>query len=186
MIRTALLGASLILTCLLTASMPISAHGADGVHPDHGAPFHEQLSGQWVLDDGGKDARRFRFYEDGRFAFLGDGEWTAGSFFILRSDERSKGVLRLEYYLDGNLHFQEVLVEIHFEAHADHDADHDHSHDHGHDHDADHDHDHGESASEAHHHGEEEGEHHHEMLLVKSLPAAEQALVVDGDYEHHH
>lgn len=168
--------------------MPISAHGADGVHPDHGAPFHEQLSGQWVLDDGGKDARRFRFYEDGRFAFLGDGEWTAGSFFILRSDERSKGVLRLEYYLDGNLHFQEVFVEIHFEAHADHDADHDHSHDHGHDHDADHDHDHdhGESASEAHHHGEEEGEHHHEMLLVKSLPAAEQALAVDGDYEHHH
>ena len=184
MIRTALLGASLILTGLLTASMPISAHGADGVHPDHGAPFHEQLSGQWVLDDGGKDARRFRFYEDGRFAFLGDGEWTAGSFFILRSDERSKGVLRLEYYLDGNLHFQEILVEIHFEAHADHDAD--HSHDHGHDHDADHDHGHDESASDDHHHGEEEGEHHHEMLLVKSLPAAEQALAVDGDYEHHH
>ena len=88
------------------ASIPASAHGTDGEHPDHGAPFHEQLSGQWVLDDGGKDARRIRFYEDGRFAFLGDGEWTAGSFFILRSDERSKGVLRLEYYLDGNLHFQ--------------------------------------------------------------------------------
>ena len=32
----------------------------------------------------------------------------------------------------------------------------------------------------------QEGEHHHEMLLVKSLPAAEQALAVDGDYEHQH
>ena len=172
MIRNALLGASLILTCLLMTSIPVSARVADGGHPDHGAPFHEQLSGQWVLNDGGKDVQRFRFYEDGRFAFLGDGEWTAGSFFILRSDERSKGVLRLEYYLDGNLHFQEILVEIHFEAHADHDADHDHDHDH--------------SASEDHHHGEEEGGHHHEMLLVQSLPAAEQALAVDGDYEHHH
>lgn len=180
MIRMALLGASLILTGLLMTSIPVSARVADGGHPDHGAPFHEQLSGQWVLDDGGKDARRFRFYEDGRFAFLGDGEWTAGSFFILRSDERSKGVLRLEYYLDGNLHFQEILVEIHFEAHADHETDHDHDADHGHGHE------HGESASEDHHHGEEEGEHHHEMLLVKSLPAAEQALAVDGDYEHQH
>ena len=92
----------------------------------------------------------------------------------------ARGVLRLEYYLDGNLHFQEILVEIHFEAHADHETDHDHDADHGHGHE------HGESASEDHHHGEEEGEHHHEMLLVKSLPAAEQALAVDGDYEHQH
>ena len=167
-----------MLTCLMLTSIPVSAHGAHGEHPDHSAPFHEQLSGQWVLDDGGKDARRFRFYEDGRFAFLGDGEWTAGSFFILRSAERSKGVLRLEYYLDGNLHFQEILVEIHFEAHADHDADHDH--------DAAHDHAHDESASEGHHHGDNEGEHHHEMLLVQSLPSAEQALALNGDYEHAH
>ena len=174
MIRTSVLGASLMFFGLLLTSMPASAHGADEGHPDHGAPFHEQLSGQWVIDEGGKDARRFRFYEDGRFAFLGDGEWTAGSFFILRYDERSKGVLRLEYYLDGNLHFQEVLVEIHFEAHANHDDDHDHSHDH----------DHGESASEDHHH--EEGEHHHEMLRVQSLPSAEQALAMNGDYEHAH
>jgi len=178
MIRTALLGVSLILTCLLMASIPVSARVSDGEHPDHGAPFHEQLSGQWVLDDGGNDARRFRFYEDGRFAFLSDGEWTAGSFFILRSDERSKGVLRLEYYLDGNLHFQEILVEIHFEAHADHAEGHDHNHGQ--------DHDHGESASDGHSHGEEGEEHHHEMLLVQSLPAAEQALTMNGDYEHAH
>jgi len=177
MIRNALLGSSVLLTCLLMTPNPISAHCADGLHPDHGAPFHEQLSGHWVIDEGGKDVRRFRFYEDGRFAFLGDGEWTAGSFFILRSDERSKGVLRLEYYLDGNLHFQEILVEIHFETHADHAEGHEHAHDHEHD---------GEASSGHHDHGEEEGEHHHEMLLVQSLPSAEQTLAMNGDFEHAH
>lgn len=176
--RTAFFGVFLMFTCLLMIANPAAAGSNDGVHPDHSAPFHEQLSGQWAIDDGGKDARRFRFYEDGRFAFLGDGDWTAGSFFILRSDERSKGVLRLEYYLDGNLHFQEVLVEIHFEAHSDHAEEQDHHHGH--------DHDHGESSSKDHDHGEEEGGHHHEMLLVKTLPAAERALAVDGDYEHVH
>ena len=147
----------------LTVAFP---HASVAVHPDHGAPFHEQLSGQWVIEGEDGEARRLRFYEDGRFAFQGESGWTAGSFFILRSDERSKGVLRLEYYLDGNLHFQEVRCEIHFEAHADHDGDHHH--------DGDHD------------HGETEGEHHHEMMMVESLPAAEQFLKLDGDYEHRH
>ena len=146
------------------------------------APFHEQVSGQWVIEGEEGEAHRLRFYEDGRFAFQGESGWTAGSFFILRSDERSKGVLRLEYYLDGNLHFQEVRCEIHFEAHANHDADHHHGehahedHDHGEEHHHDGDHDHGEA----------EGEHHHEMLMVESLPAAEQSLALDGDYEHVH
>ena len=157
---------------------------SDAAHPDHGAPFHEQLSGQWVIEGEDGEARRLRFYEDGRFAFQGESGWTAGSFFILRSDERSKGVLRLEYYLDGNLHFQEVRCEIHFEAHADHDGDHYHG-DHARE---DHDHDHGEEHHQDgdHDHGEAEGEHHHEMLLVESLPAAEQSLALDGDYEHVH
>ena len=90
--------------------------------------------------------------------------------------------MRLEYYLDGNLHFQEVRCEIHFEAHADHDGDH-HNGDHAHE-----DHDHGEEHHHEgdHDHGEVEGEHHHEMLMVESLPAAEQSLDLDGDYEHVH
>jgi len=153
---------------------------SDAAHPDHGAPFHEQLSGQWVIEGEDGEARRLRFYEDGRFAFQGESGWTAGSFFILRSDERSKGVLRLEYYLNGNLHFQEVRCEIHFEAHADHDHHHgDHAHE-------DHDHGEGDHQDGDHDHGEAEGEHHHEMLMVESLPAAEQSLALDGDYEHVH
>lgn len=142
------------------------------VHPDHGAPFPEQLAGQWLLEtelDG--NGQRLRFYEDGRFAFFSGKDWTAGSYYILRSDERQKGVLRLEYYLDGNLHFQEALCEIHFETqtHAEEDHDHEEGHDHGEDHD---------------HHGEEG--HHHEYLRVKVLPAAEQALDMAGEYLHSH
>ena len=57
-------------------------------------------------------------YEDGRFAFKSDAEWTAGSYVILRTDERQKGVLRLEYYVDGNLHLQEVRCEIYFAEQA--------------------------------------------------------------------
>ena len=158
-----------------------TASALEQPHPDHGAPFHEQLAGQWVLGHDGESGKRLRFYEDGRFAFLGGEEWTAGSYFILRSDERQKGVLRLEYYLDGNLHFQEVRCEIRFEAHADH-ADEDGHHDHDGDH---HEHGHGEEHSHDHDH-EEEGAHHHEMLHVKVLPAAEQALPMDGHYEHVH
>ena len=171
-----------LLSVPVTAFPVVLLSASDASHPDHGAPFHEQLSGQWLIEGEDREARRLRFYEDGRFAFQGEAGWTAGSFFILRSDERSKGVLRLEYYLDGNLHFQEVRCEIHFEAHADHDGDHHHG-DHAHE-----DHNHGE---EHHHdgdhgHGEAEGEHHHEMLMVESLPAAEQSLALDGDYEHVH
>ena len=131
------------------------------VHPDHGAPFPEQLSGQWVLDNGGKEVQRLRFYEDGRFAYFGGKEWTAGSYFILRSDERQKGVLRLEYYLDGNLHFEEVRCEVHFEAH-----------------------------SETHGHADESGEsdeaHSHEFLRVEVLGGAEQALKMSGEFLHVH
>ena len=128
------------------------------VHPDHGAPFPEQLSGQWVLDSESKDAQRLRFYEDGRFAYFGGKEWTAGSYFILRSDERQKGVLRLEYYLDGNLHFEEIRCEIYFETHTDDRA-------------------HEEETSEV---------HHHEYLRVEVLPSAEQALSMAGEYLHVH
>ena len=183
MLRFASFAALFALLSISFAGFPAALPAALGaVHPDHGAPFHEQLSGQWVIEGEDGEARRFRFYEDGRFAFQGESGWTAGSFFILRSDERSKGVLRLEYYLDGNLHFQEVRCEIQFEAHADHDRDHHHGER------AHEDHDHGE---EHHHpgdddHGEVEGEHHHEMLMVESLTAAEQALDLDGDYEHVH
>ena len=72
-------------------------------------------------------------YEDGRFAFMSDDEWTAGSYVILRTDERQKGVLRMEYYLDGNLHLQEVRCEIYFAEHArdsSRRAEHGHHHDH--------------------------------------------------------
>lgn len=151
------------------------------VHPDHGAPFHEQLSGHWTLNPEDDGARHIRFYEDGRFAFMNDGQWTAGSFFILRSDEKSKGVLRLEYYLDGNLHFQEVRCEIQFVSHGDHgEEEHHHEADGGLHH---------EGEEHAHHHDHdhaEESEHTHEMLIVESLPAAERALNVDGEYGHVH
>lgn len=171
-----------LLSVPVTTFPVVLLSASDASHPDHGAPFHEQLSGQWLIEGEDGEARRLRFYEDGRFAFQGEAGWTAGSFFILRSDERSKGVLRLEYYLDGNLHFQEVRCEIHFEAHADHDGDHHHG-DHAHE-----DHDHGEEHHQDgdHDHGEAEGEHHHEMLMVESLSAAEQSLGLDGDYEHVH
>lgn len=139
------------------------------VHPDHGASFLEQLTGQWVIGAESKEEKRLRFYEDGRFGCKVDGQWTAGSYVILRSDERSKGVLRLEYYVDGNLHLQEVRCEVYFT-----DAD-----EHGHD--GEHDHDHGSESEEAHDHG-----HHHEYLKVEVLPAAEQALGLAGDYLHQH
>jgi len=180
MIRIALLAGLAVLVTL-----PVEARGGGvlrsepTVHPDHGVPFHEQLAGQWVIGSEGGIDRRLRFYDDGRFAFLGRGHWTAGSYFILRSDERSKGVLRLEYYLDGNLHIQEVRCEVHFEAHADHGGDdHPEGQDHGHGHEGDGNHHHG--------HQEMDGAHHHEMLKVESLPAAEQALEMDGDYERVH
>lgn len=131
-------------------------------HPDHGASFLEQLTGQWVIEGEGEETgQRLRFYEDGRFAFQGEGAWTAGSFVILRSDERQKGVLRLEYYVDGNLHLQEVLCEVHFTAGDGHGE-------HGHDH-----------ADGQEHEG-------HEYLLVEVLPAAEQRLDMAGDYLHRH
>ena len=171
----------LVVLLLLPFDMMGEANRQDVLvpHPDHGAPFHEQLSGQWALSLGSEDARQIRFYEDGRFAFLDQGRWTAGSFFILRSDEKSKGVLRLEYYLDGNLHFQEVLCEIHFAAHADHEGG-----ERPHDEAADHHH---EGEQDGHHHDHEEGAGHtHEMLKVESLPAAERALNVDGSYGHVH
>ena len=168
----------MLMTFILAASCSLLApvHSAE-IHPDHGAPFPEQLAGQWLLEseiDG--NGQRLRFYEDGRFAFFSGKAWTAGSYFILRSDERKKGVIRLEYYLNGNLHFQEVLCEIHFETHT-HEAqeDHDHNHDHGHSHDH----------AEEEGHEEEEG-HHHEYLRVQVLPAAEQALDMAGEYLHAH
>lgn len=134
------------------------------VHPDHGASFLEQLSGQWVVKDAkGKEQKRLRFYEDGRFGFMQEDAWTAGSYMVLRSDERQKGVLRLEYYVDGNLHLQEVRVEVHFEAHTQGE------HDHGQD---------GKATSGA--------EHQHEFLLVEVLPAVEQRLDMAGDYLHQH
>lgn len=138
-------------------------------HPDHGASFLEQLVGQWLILEGDQVVKQLRCYEDGRFGFLSEGEWKAGSYVILRTDERSKGVLRLEYYVDGNLHLQEIRCEIHF---TDGDQDHD---DHG----------------EEHHHGEDEEHghdegHHHEYMLVEVLPGAEQALDMAGDYLHRH
>lgn len=168
----------MLMTLILAASCSLlpPVHTAE-VHPDHAAPFPEQLAGQWLLESEIEgDGQRLRFYEDGRFAFFSGKAWTAGSYFILRSDERKKGVIRLEYYLDGNLHFQEVLCEIHFETHA-HKAeeDHDHDHDHGHSHDH----------AEEEGHSEEEG-HHHEYLTVQVLPAAEQALDMAGEYLHAH
>ncbi|MCH1576271.1 MAG: hypothetical protein L7S67_08345 [Flavobacteriales bacterium] len=144
-------------------------------HPDHGAPFVEQLSGQWVISSKKGEERRLRMYEDGRFAFKSDAEWTAGSYVILRSDERQKGVLRMEYYLDGNLHLQEVRCEIYFAEHArDSDGDAEHNHSHSEEHGG------GHETAEA-----EEG-HHHEYLRVEVLPAAEQRLNMAGDYLHQH
>lgn len=158
---------------LVLGSLPVGASGdlVSSVHPDHGAPFLEQLSGQWVIsgEDGGE--RRLRFYEDGRFGFLEGASWTAGSYVILRTDERQKGVLRLEYYVDGNLHLQEVRCEIYFAEHADHKEE-----EHGHDNDG-HGHDGEEHAAET---------HHHEYLKVEVLPAAEQALNMAGDFLHQH
>jgi hypothetical protein len=142
-------------------------------HPDHGAPFVEQLSGQWVISTKKGEDRRLRMYEDGRFAFMSDAEWTAGSYVILRSDERQKGVLRMEYYLDGNLHLQEVRCEIYF---------------------AEHERNGNEDTQDAHTHSEEhagavkgaEEGHHHEYLQVEVLAAAEQRLNMNGDYLHQH
>ena len=152
-------------------------------HPDHGAPFIEQLSGQWVISNKKGEERRLRLYEDGRFAFNSDAEWTAGSYVILRSDERQKGVLRMEYYLDGNLHLQEVRCEIYFEEHArdsSGEMDHDHHHDHHHDHD------HSESEGDGADTKEVGEPHHHEYLQVEVLPAAEQRLNMAGHYLHQH
>lgn len=113
-------------------------------------------------------------YDDGRFAFMADEEWTAGSYVILRTDERQKGVLRMEYYLDGNLHLQELRCEIYFEEHARdaNGADRDHHHDHGQVQEGD-----AEEGAEA---------HHHEYLQVEVLPAAEQRLNMAGHYLHQH
>lgn len=156
------------------AGVPLwEATATTAVHPDHGASFLEQLSGQWILHEGEMERKRLRFYEDGRFGFMDGQAWTAGSYVILRSDERQKGVLRLEYYVDGNLHLQEVRCEVHFtEGHpTTDDEDHEHAdHEHA-------DHDHGDGNSEA---------HVHEYLLVEVLPSAEQALDMEGDYLHRH
>ena len=145
-------------------------------HPDHGAPFPEQLAGQWVLgDENGEATSRLRFYEDGRFAFLGGDSWTAGSYFILRSDERQKGILRLEYYLDGNLHFEEIRCEIHFEVHDDHAHE---GEDHAHN-------GHGGHEDEHEAQADQDG-HHHEYMMVEALPSAEMSLGLSGDYLHVH
>ena len=152
----------------------LDSEGAFGAHPDHGAPFVEQLSGQWVISTAKGEERRLRMYDDGRFAFMADEEWTAGSYVILRTDERQKGVLRMEYYLDGNLHLQELRCEIYFEEHARdaNGADRDHHHDHGQVPEGD-----AEEGAEA---------HHHEYLQVEVLPAAEQRLNMAGHYLHQH
>ena len=152
----------------------LDSEGAFGAHPDHGAPFVEQLSGQWVISTAKGEERRLRMYDDGRFAFMADEEWTAGSYVILRTDERQKGVLRMEYYLDGNLHLQELRCEIYFEEHARdaNGADRDHHHDHGQVQEGD-----AEEGAEA---------HHHEYLQVEVLPAAEQRLNMAGHYLHQH
>ena len=142
-------------------------------HPDHGAPFVEQLSGQWVISDNKGESRCIRMYEDGRFAFMSDDEWTAGSYVILRTDERQKGVLRLEYYVDGNLHLQEVRCEIYFAEQA-----RDGSDEAGHGHH----HAHSEGKEEE---GAEEG-HHHEYLQIEVLPSAEQSLDMAGHFLHQH
>jgi len=133
------------------------------VHPDHGAPFLEQLSGQWIVwSASDEEQKRLRFYEDGRFGFKIEDQWTAGSYVILRTDERQKGVLRLEYYVDGNLHLQEIRCEIYFTE----------GEDHAHGTEGD-----GAAAGEA---------HHHEYLKVEVLPAAEQRLDLAGDFLHQH
>lgn len=151
--------------------------GVVAEHPDHGAPFVEQLAGQWVITTKKGEEQRLRMYEDGRFAFKSDAEWTAGSYVILRSDERQKGVLRMEYYLDGNLHLQEVRCEVYFAEHArDSSEGPEHGHGHAHDHAEDH---HGEPEAE-------EADHHHEYLQVEVLPAAEQRLNMAGHYLHQH
>ena len=145
-------------------------------HPDHGASYLEQLTGQWVVEDTeGKASKRIRFYDDGRFGFMDAGEWTAGSYVILRTDERQKGVLRLEFYVDGNLHLQEVRCEIYFTAHEEH---------HDHHHDGEEGHSHG--SDERHGEAESQEDHHHEYLKVEVLPAAEHALLMEGQYLHHH
>ena len=153
----------------IDAAGPSKNHLSAGVfgHPDHGASFLEQLIGQWVFGVEGEGGKRLRFYEDGRFGCKVDGQWTAGSYVILRSDERSKGVLRLEYYVDGNLHLQEVRCEVYFTEEDEHGGEGAH--------------DHGSESEEEHHHG-----HHHEHLKVEVLPAAEQALGMAGDYLHQH
>jgi hypothetical protein len=160
MIRT--FGMASIAACFLVLSMVALGSTKPETtllaHPEHGAPFPEQLAGQWSMEDEDKEGPRLRFYEDGRFAFFDGKDWTAGSYFILRSDERQKGVLRLEYYLDGNLHFEEIRCEVHFETHTD-----------------------------DHEHANEEAEgHHHEYLRVEVLNGAEQALKMSGEYLHVH
>lgn len=178
MIRHSLLACLLVVCPLIFGvvfgSVPAITESA--AHPDHGAPFPEQLAGQWVLGDGnGEDVSRLRLYEDGRFAFFGGESWTAGSYFILRSDERQKGILRLEYYLDGNLHFEEVRCEIHFEVHGDHaheEEDHAHKGHEGHEHE--------------HEAKTDQAEHHHEYMMVEALPSAEMSLGLSGDYLHVH
>ncbi len=138
-------------------------------HPDHGASFLEQWVGQWIILEGEQVVKQLRCYEDGRFGFLSDGEWKAGSYVILRTDERSKGVLRLEYYVDGNLHLQEIRCEIHFEeGHGDHDG-------------SGSDHPHAEGENQDHGEG-----HHHEYMRIEVLQGAEQALDMAGDYLHRH
>jgi hypothetical protein len=64
------------------------------------------------MERGGLFGRQLTVYEDGRFAFLQGGKWWAGSYYILRTDEQSTGVLRIEYYKGGNLNLQEVRFEL--------------------------------------------------------------------------
>lgn len=99
--------------CLLLNAVPANVY-----HPDHGVGFHEQIIGSWDMDGGGLFARQLTMYEDGRFAFLQGGKWRAGSYYVLRTDEESTGVLRMEYYKGGNLNLQEVRFELLDEGHG--------------------------------------------------------------------
>ncbi|MGB1671554.1 MAG: hypothetical protein ACPHCT_08765, partial [Flavobacteriales bacterium] len=61
-----------LLSIPITGILAAFPSASEAAHPDHGAPFHEQLSGQWVIEGEDGEARRLRFYEDGRFAFQGE------------------------------------------------------------------------------------------------------------------
>jgi hypothetical protein len=101
-----------ISTLILGLGLLFSTGQATAPHPDHGAGFHEQIIGSWDMERGGLFGRQLTVYEDGRFAFLQGGKWWAGSYYILRTDEQSTGVLRIEYYKGGNLNLQEVRFEL--------------------------------------------------------------------------